>query len=168
MSAAAQTATTEPVSWDTKPAATDYQQILSAAPTASIIPKTVDYGHGHGMKSNVDHSSYETDFVGEVWGCCWPLTLVVFMFQILEPLLNGSLMARELCWGLTQCRQTGVMKKVSFNIVFFSSQSLLFYFFSIDELYNSRSRTSGSKRSLQQRPILWKTSRPLHWAPRVQ
>lgn len=50
MTAAAQTATTEPVSWDTK-TATDYQPVLPAAPSASVIPKTVDYGHGHGMSS---------------------------------------------------------------------------------------------------------------------
>lgn len=61
MSAAAQTATTEPVSWDTKPAATDYQPVLPAAPTSSVIPKTVDYGHGHGISSKVDYLSYETD-----------------------------------------------------------------------------------------------------------
>lgn len=51
MSAAAQTAATEPMSWDKKPAAIDYQSVLPAAPTAPVIPKTVDYGHGHGMSS---------------------------------------------------------------------------------------------------------------------
>lgn len=33
-------------SWESKAAALDYQPSLSAA---SVIPKTVDYGHGHGM-----------------------------------------------------------------------------------------------------------------------
>lgn len=91
---------------------------------------------------------------------------LILMFQSLEPPLNGYLMARELCWGLTQCRQTGVMRKVSLSIVFFCFCFCFFLF--IDELYNSSPRTPWSKRSLQQRPILWKTSRPLHWAPRVQ
>lgn len=55
MSAAAQqTTATEPPSWDTKPAATDYQSSLTA-PTSSLIPKTVDYGHGHGMSSKDYH-----------------------------------------------------------------------------------------------------------------
>lgn len=53
MTAAAQTAVTEP--WDTKPAASDYRPSLSAAPTPPVIPKTVDYGHGHGMSSNDEH-----------------------------------------------------------------------------------------------------------------
>lgn len=52
MTAAAQTAVTEHVSWDTKPAATDYQP---AAPRPPVIPKTVDYGHGHGMSSKDEH-----------------------------------------------------------------------------------------------------------------
>lgn len=53
MTAAAQTAVTDP--WDTKPAATDYRSSLSAAPTPPVIPKTVDYGHGHGMSSKYEH-----------------------------------------------------------------------------------------------------------------
>lgn len=47
MTAAAHT-TTEPVSWETKPAAGDYQPSLSVGPMPPVIPKTVDYGHGHG------------------------------------------------------------------------------------------------------------------------
>lgn len=54
MTAAAQTAVTESVSWDTKPAATDYQPSLPAS-KPSVIPKTVDYGHGHGMSSKDKH-----------------------------------------------------------------------------------------------------------------
>lgn len=55
MTAAAHTAPAETLSWDTKPAATDYQPSLPVAPTPSIIPKTVDYGHGHGMSSKREH-----------------------------------------------------------------------------------------------------------------
>ncbi|XP_035474079.2 YLP motif-containing protein 1 isoform X2 [Scophthalmus maximus] len=57
MTAAAQTATTEPVSWDTK-TATDYQPVLPAAPSASVIPKTVDYGHGHEPGATVERIAY--------------------------------------------------------------------------------------------------------------
>ncbi|GLD59817.1 YLP motif-containing protein 1 isoform X1 [Lates japonicus] len=58
MSAAAQTAATEPMSWDKKPAAIDYQSVLPAAPTAPVIPKTVDYGHGHEPGATVERISY--------------------------------------------------------------------------------------------------------------
>ncbi|XP_074472349.1 uncharacterized protein ylpm1 isoform X1 [Sebastes fasciatus] len=57
MTAAAQSAAKEPVSWDTKPAATDYQSSLSA-PKPSLIPKTVDYGHGHETGATVERMSY--------------------------------------------------------------------------------------------------------------
>lgn len=55
MTAAAQTAPAETLSWDAKPATTDYPSSHSLAPTPSVIPKTVDYGHGHGMGSNEEH-----------------------------------------------------------------------------------------------------------------
>ncbi|XP_044026105.1 YLP motif-containing protein 1 isoform X3 [Siniperca chuatsi] len=58
MTASSQTAVTEPVSWDTKPAATDYQPSLTAAPTLPVIPKTVDYGHGHEPGATVERISY--------------------------------------------------------------------------------------------------------------
>ena len=57
MSAAALTAATEPVSWDSKHSARDYQPSLPAAPTASVIPKTVEYGHGHGKSGKGEHVS---------------------------------------------------------------------------------------------------------------
>ena len=63
MSAAAQTASTEPGSWDNTPAATRYQTSLSAA-TPSVMPKTVDYGHGHGMSSKDVHIRPLTDETG--------------------------------------------------------------------------------------------------------
>lgn len=49
MTAAAQTAGNEPATLDSKPVNIDYQPTLTAPPTSTIIPKTVDYGHGHGM-----------------------------------------------------------------------------------------------------------------------
>ncbi|XP_077949363.1 uncharacterized protein ylpm1 isoform X2 [Gasterosteus aculeatus] len=55
MTAAAQTAVPKPVSWDTKPAATDYQPSLSKP---SMIPKTVDYGHGHEPGATVERIAY--------------------------------------------------------------------------------------------------------------
>ena len=55
MSAAAQTAVSESLSWDTKPVTTDYHSSLSAAHTPTVIPKTVDYGHGHGMSCKDEH-----------------------------------------------------------------------------------------------------------------
>ncbi|XP_070705299.1 YLP motif-containing protein 1 [Pempheris klunzingeri] len=55
MSAAAQTAVPEHVSWDSKPATTDYQP---AAPAPPVIPKTVDYGHGHEPGTTVERISY--------------------------------------------------------------------------------------------------------------
>lgn len=55
MTAAAQTVVNESVCLDTKPAITDYQSSLSAAPTSTLMPKTVDYGHGHGMSSKDDN-----------------------------------------------------------------------------------------------------------------
>ncbi|XP_029318501.1 YLP motif-containing protein 1 isoform X2 [Cottoperca gobio] len=57
MTAAAQTAVTEPVSWDNKAAATNYQPSLPA-PKPSLIPKTVDYGHGHEPGATVERMSY--------------------------------------------------------------------------------------------------------------
>ncbi|XP_045916001.1 YLP motif-containing protein 1 isoform X5 [Micropterus dolomieu] len=57
MTAASHTAVTEPVSWDTKSAATDYQSSLTAAPLP-VIPKTVDYGHGHEPGATVERISY--------------------------------------------------------------------------------------------------------------
>ncbi|TKS76410.1 YLP motif-containing protein 1 [Collichthys lucidus] len=58
MSAAAQTTVPESMSWDTKPSTTDYQSSLSAIPTSTVIPKTVDYGHGHEPGATVERISY--------------------------------------------------------------------------------------------------------------
>ncbi|XP_069552744.1 YLP motif-containing protein 1 isoform X1 [Brachyistius frenatus] len=58
MSAAAKTAATEPVSWETKAAATHYHSSLPAAPLPAVIPKTVDYGHGHEPGATVERISY--------------------------------------------------------------------------------------------------------------
>uniref|UniRef100_A0A3Q3H1H1 YLP motif-containing protein 1 n=1 Tax=Labrus bergylta TaxID=56723 RepID=A0A3Q3H1H1_9LABR len=48
----------KPASWNTKPAITEYQTSLPAAPTLQVIPKTVDYGHGHGRSTTVERMSY--------------------------------------------------------------------------------------------------------------
>ncbi|XP_059211800.1 YLP motif-containing protein 1 isoform X2 [Centropristis striata] len=53
MTAAAKTAVPEPSPWDAKPAVTDYQP-----PTPSVIPKTLDYGHGHEPGATVERISY--------------------------------------------------------------------------------------------------------------
>ncbi|XP_051265972.1 YLP motif-containing protein 1 isoform X2 [Dicentrarchus labrax] len=58
MTAAAKTTVTESASWDSKPSATDYQSSLSAAPTPTVMPKTVDYGHGHEPGATVERISY--------------------------------------------------------------------------------------------------------------
>uniref|UniRef100_A0A673BTQ4 YLP motif-containing protein 1 n=1 Tax=Sphaeramia orbicularis TaxID=375764 RepID=A0A673BTQ4_9TELE len=58
MSASAQAAINETVSWDTKPAATDYQPSHPPAATPALIPKTVDYGHGHEPGATVERISY--------------------------------------------------------------------------------------------------------------
>ncbi|XP_041660360.1 YLP motif-containing protein 1 isoform X3 [Cheilinus undulatus] len=58
MSAAAQTTATEATSWTTKPAVTDYQSSLPAASSLQVIPKTVDYGHGHEPGATVERISY--------------------------------------------------------------------------------------------------------------
>ena len=55
MTAAAKTVSNESVSWDAKLTSRDYQQPLSSAPTPTVIPKTVDYGHGHGISSKYKH-----------------------------------------------------------------------------------------------------------------
>ncbi|XP_028253796.1 YLP motif-containing protein 1 isoform X2 [Parambassis ranga] len=55
---AAQTSTAEPVSWETKPAATHYQPHGPAAPVPPVIPKTVEYGHGHEPGATVERISY--------------------------------------------------------------------------------------------------------------
>ncbi|XP_028997598.1 YLP motif-containing protein 1 isoform X2 [Betta splendens] len=57
MSAAAQTAPAESV-WDKKPSAMDYHPGLTAAPKPSVIPKTVEYGHGHEPGATVERISY--------------------------------------------------------------------------------------------------------------
>lgn len=62
MSAAAKAPGAEPASWDTKPAVTSYQPPLSAVPTHQVIPKTVDYGHGHGMSSK-----YEQQYAHQIF-----------------------------------------------------------------------------------------------------
>ncbi|XP_074541677.1 uncharacterized protein ylpm1 isoform X2 [Halichoeres trimaculatus] len=58
MTAAAKTPGAEPASWDTKPAVTSYQPPLSAVSTHQVIPKTVDYGHGHEPGATVERISY--------------------------------------------------------------------------------------------------------------
>lgn len=50
MTAAAQSTGPEPTSIDAKPVSVDYQ--ATAPSPATIMPKTVDYGHGHGTNSN--------------------------------------------------------------------------------------------------------------------
>uniref|UniRef100_A0A3B5AEX1 YLP motif-containing protein 1 n=1 Tax=Stegastes partitus TaxID=144197 RepID=A0A3B5AEX1_9TELE len=57
MSVAAQTTANEPASWDSKPA-TDYHPSLPSASIPSMIPKTVDYGHGHEPGTTVERISY--------------------------------------------------------------------------------------------------------------
>lgn len=48
MTAAAQSTGPEPATNEAKPITVDYQ---STAPPSTIMPKTVDYGHGHGTNS---------------------------------------------------------------------------------------------------------------------
>ncbi|XP_073348612.1 uncharacterized protein [Pagrus major] len=55
---AAKPVSNESVSWDTKLTTRDYQQPLSSAPTPTVIPKTVDYGHGHEPGATVERMSY--------------------------------------------------------------------------------------------------------------
>lgn len=50
MTAAAQSTGPEPATIDAKPVSVDYQ--AAAPPPSAIMPKTVDYGHGHGTISN--------------------------------------------------------------------------------------------------------------------
>ncbi|KAM4633124.1 uncharacterized protein ylpm1 isoform 2-T2 [Polymixia lowei] len=56
MVASGQPASSDPVAWDSKPPAASYQTSVPAAPTGPVIPKTVDYGHGHG--TTVERISY--------------------------------------------------------------------------------------------------------------
>ncbi|XP_068610149.1 YLP motif-containing protein 1-like [Brachionichthys hirsutus] len=58
MTAAAQTSLTEALSLDTRSAATGYKATLPAAPTPTVIPKTVDYGHGHEPGATVEQTPY--------------------------------------------------------------------------------------------------------------
>ncbi|XP_068609719.1 YLP motif-containing protein 1-like [Brachionichthys hirsutus] len=58
MTAAAQTSLTEALSLDTRSAATGYKSTLPAAPTPTVIPKTVDYGHGHEPGATVEQTPY--------------------------------------------------------------------------------------------------------------
>lgn len=51
MTAAGQTAANESLCLDTKPITPDYQSGLPVPPTSTLVPKTLDYGHGHGMSS---------------------------------------------------------------------------------------------------------------------
>ncbi|XP_053736773.1 YLP motif-containing protein 1 isoform X1 [Synchiropus splendidus] len=53
MTAPLPTPSAESQSWNTKPDAADYNP-----PTSSIIPKTVDYGHGHEPGATVERISY--------------------------------------------------------------------------------------------------------------
>ncbi|XP_076004812.1 uncharacterized protein ylpm1 isoform X2 [Genypterus blacodes] len=52
------TGQTDPASWDSKPTAADYQPPLPATSTPTVIPKTVDYGHGHELGGTVERISY--------------------------------------------------------------------------------------------------------------
>lgn len=54
----AQIGVNEPVSWETKPASTQYQPSLPGASMPPVIPKTVDYGHGHGKSSKYKYILY--------------------------------------------------------------------------------------------------------------
>lgn len=72
MTAAAQTTGNEPATLDTKPVNIDYQPTLSAPTTSTVIPKTVDYGHGHGMNNKyrifspkLESLGFQT-FVGDI------------------------------------------------------------------------------------------------------
>uniref|UniRef100_A0A087XPL8 YLP motif-containing protein 1 n=1 Tax=Poecilia formosa TaxID=48698 RepID=A0A087XPL8_POEFO len=59
MSAAVQPAAPESASWESKPAAAvDYQSSLSASAKPPVIPKTVDYGHGHELGATVERIAY--------------------------------------------------------------------------------------------------------------
>lgn len=55
MASSGQNPLTDLASWDTKPTTTDYQPPLPATPTPTVIPKTVDYGHGHGMRNKEEY-----------------------------------------------------------------------------------------------------------------
>uniref|UniRef100_A0A3P8X3Z9 YLP motif-containing protein 1 n=1 Tax=Cynoglossus semilaevis TaxID=244447 RepID=A0A3P8X3Z9_CYNSE len=54
--AAVQTPTAEPASWDLKPPLKDYSSTVQAPPT--VIPKTLDYAHGHESGTTVERISY--------------------------------------------------------------------------------------------------------------
>ncbi|KAM4713568.1 uncharacterized protein ylpm1 isoform 2-T2 [Anableps anableps] len=59
MTAGVQSAPPESVSWESKPAAAvDYQSSLSASAKPPLIPKTVDYGHGHELGATVERIAY--------------------------------------------------------------------------------------------------------------
>lgn len=92
MTAAAQTTGPEPATLDAKPVCVDYQPTAPAPST--LMPKTVDYGHGHGTNSEYT---------------MFPLSSIFFFFlffklefkldsslQSPEPLLSEFLMANEL------------------------------------------------------------------------
>lgn len=55
MTAAAQASATEPVPWDPKLVAAAGPPAPSDLPKAPVIPKTVDYGHGHGMSCEEEY-----------------------------------------------------------------------------------------------------------------
>ncbi|XP_056150360.1 YLP motif-containing protein 1 isoform X2 [Lampris incognitus] len=58
MATSGQPATSDPGAWDTKPASASYQTPSSTAPTPQVMPKTVDYGHGHEPGATVERISY--------------------------------------------------------------------------------------------------------------
>lgn len=58
MSAASQITATESTSWTAQPAVTDYQSSLPSASSHHLVPKTVDYGHGHEPGATVERMSY--------------------------------------------------------------------------------------------------------------
>lgn len=51
MTVAGQTVANESLCLDTKPITPDYQSGLPVPSTSTLVPKTLDYGHGHGMSS---------------------------------------------------------------------------------------------------------------------
>ncbi|CAL8313016.1 unnamed protein product [Lota lota] len=58
MVAAAQPVVSEPPAWDSMPHTAGYHPPPPAAPTPTLLPKTVDYGHGHEPGTTVERISY--------------------------------------------------------------------------------------------------------------
>ncbi|KAK0149262.1 YLP motif-containing protein 1 [Merluccius polli] len=58
MVASAQPAISEPPAWDSKPHIAGYHSAPPPAPMPTVLPKTVDYGHGHEPGTTVERISY--------------------------------------------------------------------------------------------------------------